>query len=418
MRQHLLLSSLRGRFGLNDVGVLALVGGALCAIHILTAPFKPSLAFLAGFFLLPFALLAFAPIPWQWTGDDRRKTGLLRGLGQAILFNGLWIIPCLLFWGEATAPDPSALPPMGTPRPGAFAPVLGFGVFIWVLATGFGWIWAEKEATEAQERETAELLRERLEALVAARTEELSQKTRALEEALDALHHQSLTDPLTGLRNRRYLDLTLPEDVALACRAQRALGISAPERMAMNIDLVFLMVDMDHFKRVNDDFGHGAGDLVLCQLGEILRRAVRDTDSVIRWGGEEFLVVARNACREESPVLAERIRMQVSDWAFDIGQGRTLSLSCSVGYAVYPLTLGETDTIHWEDALDLADQCLYAAKRGGRNAWVGLAPNEQADLSQCTKAVLLDVEGALQKGLFKVHTSLIPARGIIWGHRG
>jgi len=402
MRRQLILATIRSRFRRYTTGMLALAGGAICGILIVTAPFKPSHASLAAFFLSPFALVALAPIPWQWTGDDRPLAGQPRGLLQALLFNWIWTLPFM------------ALPAPPGPPGAVFPPATGPATFVWAAVTGFGWLWSEKEAVEARERAAEINLRERLEVLVAERTKELSLKTHQVEEAMDSLKNQSLTDPLTGIKNRRYLSLTLPEDVAQVFRAQRTAARSSSQRLTLNIDLVFLMVDVDNFKEVNDNYGHGAGDLVLCRLAELLGRAVRDSDKVIRWGGEEFLVVARDACRADGHTLAERIRKEVAEMEFHIGQDQFIHCSCSVGFVVYPLIPGPEDSLSWQGAVDLADQCLYAAKRAGRNAWVGLTPNENVDPDLVPKASPLDIEQGLTQGLFRVHSSLAPGRELTW----
>jgi len=401
MRRQHLLATVKRRFNRDSLLTLVLAGGAICLIPILTAPFRPSLCFLASSFLAPFLLFALAPLPWQWTGDDRPKAGRVRGLLQALLINWIWVIP------------PFLAPP-GLPSAPGGRTAFGPAILVWVAVTGFGWFWSEKEAAEARERAAAVSLRVRLEGLVEERTRELSLKTIQLEEAMEALHTMSLTDPLTGLRNRRYLTLTLPEDVAQVFRTQRTFVRSGPQRLAQNIDMIFLMVDVDHFKVVNDTFGHWAGDQVLCQLAEVLVGATRDSDSVVRWGGEEFLIVARNACRTDAHLLAERVRSHVAEMDFHIGQDRPLRCSCSVGFVVYPLMPGLEDPLTWLEALDLADRCLYAAKRGGRNAWVGLTPRENEDPEQMPRESWMKIEEALDKGLYLVQTSLEGSQGLLW----
>lgn len=195
------------------------------------------------------------------------------------------------------------------------------------------------------------------------------QLTRELESSNRSLQEQSMTDPLTGLRNRRYVYSTIDKDVAAATRAHsvRAEGRPVPN----NSDLVFVMVDVDHFKRVNDTHGHPAGDAVLTQMAEILKGATRGSDAVIRWGGEEFLVVARHANREDAATLAERIRSNVARHPFHIPSGQALSLTCSVGFCAFPVSVDEP--LGWEQAVQLADQCLYLAKGQGRNRWRGHA---------------------------------------------
>jgi diguanylate cyclase (GGDEF)-like protein len=202
--------------------------------------------------------------------------------------------------------------------------------------------------------------------LVADRTHELAL-------ANEALRNQSLTDPLTGLRNRRFLDCSMPEWVATVQRQQRAVTCGDTERMRLNIDVVFIMLDIDHFKQVNDQHGHQAGDRVLQQFSAILRAVTRTTDSVARWGGEEFLIVARSAARADATTPVERIRKAVEDHVFDIGGGKSVRCTCSVGFSVYPLIPGDA-TFSWEQIVAIADACLYVTKQNGRNAWFGVVP--------------------------------------------
>ncbi|MBL0209417.1 MAG: diguanylate cyclase [Holophagaceae bacterium] len=204
------------------------------------------------------------------------------------------------------------------------------------------------------------------------------ERTRDLENANRALQDQTITDPLTGLRNRRFLQFQMPEEAAQAQRRHRLLSISRAERLDLNIDLLFLMVDIDHFKEVNDLFGHAAGDRVLGQVAQALQACIRDTDAAVRWGGEEFLVLARNTSRRESTILVERIRSAVALHPFDVGEGRILHRTCSIGYTCFPFIPEQPASLDWERVVEIADQCLYAAKQGGRDAWVGVYPSDDA----------------------------------------
>ncbi len=126
-----------------------------------------------------------------------------------------------------------------------------------------------------------------LEALVENRTAELAARTRELAAANESLRTLSLTDTLTGLRNRRFLKLTMPEYLAQVDRAHNRPE-TAPREAPANIDMMLAMLDLDHFKRVNDEYGHDAGDRVLVQIAALLRTAVRDMDTVARWGERSF----------------------------------------------------------------------------------------------------------------------------------
>ena len=209
-----------------------------------------------------------------------------------------------------------------------------------------------------------------LEHRVEARTRELQAVSTALQEKSHALEEASLTDPLTGLRNRRYFAAHIEADVANTL--QRHTAAAAEQRPASHADLVFFLIDIDHFKQVNDEFGHAAGDAVLMQVAERLRACFRDTDHLVRWGGEEFLVVSRGSERKLAATLAARAVAAISGYAFELPDRRRLRRSCSLGYAVFPLQTAFPHQVGWTETIDLADLALYAAKRAGRDGWVGI----------------------------------------------
>ncbi len=222
-----------------------------------------------------------------------------------------------------------------------------------------------------------------LEALVEARTRDLQLAHAAVEEA-------SMVDPLTGLKNRRYLSAFLPGELARCIRQQRAdQERNHDQRAAVqgrNIDLCVLIVDLDDFKGINDSHGHAGGDAVLRQVGQVMRATCRESDVVVRWGGEEFLILARNADRALAKVLASTVCDAVREHTFVLASGVELRMTCSVGFTAFPLVPGEPDNFGWEIAVDLADQCLYAAKKSGRDGWVGCLVQD---------TVRTDAEGAL-----------------------
>jgi diguanylate cyclase (GGDEF)-like protein len=209
---------------------------------------------------------------------------------------------------------------------------------------------------------------------VAATQEQLLEKNLELEQAYKALEDVSLTDQLTGLRNRRFFLQNVDADVAMSLRGYDAglhRALTECDLQAAN-DLVFFMVDLDHFKEVNDRYGHGAGDSILVQMQVRLREVFRESDYVIRWGGEEFLVLARATHRDEARVVAERMRRAVADRDFELPDGGRLSKTCSIGFACFPFLPEQPRLLSWSQVVELADQGLYIAKRSGRNAWAAL----------------------------------------------
>lgn len=214
--------------------------------------------------------------------------------------------------------------------------------------------------------------RDRLEAEVQARTADLQTLSAELQQRNREYERASLTDALTGLSNRRFAMQELPKEVALCLRRLEA---SPHEAESSGAGMVLFLIDIDHFKAINDQQGHAAGDAVLVQFAQRLREVFRASDHLVRWGGEEFLVVARETGREYAAELAERVRRRVADQPFLLDRGVAVRCTASIGFAPFPLLPALPLAAGWEEVVDLADRLLYAAKRGGRNAWLGVFPS-------------------------------------------
>jgi len=253
----------------------------------------------------------------------------------------------------------------------------------------------------------ADLDRYTLERSLGLSSEEMRELTQRLQAALEQLRKLSMTDELTGLMNRRFLNVAIREEVAMAIRTHRSQG-------SWTLDIAFVMVDIDHFKRVNDIHGHAEGDQVLIQASRLLSRACRDTDSVIRWGGEEFLIVARNLNRPDLGALCERIRLDVAARPFQIGRKEPIGLTCSLGAAVFPFLGTAPNAIPWEKVVALADTCLYAAKRSGRNAWVRIGSTEATSVQDLSPSLNRSIAHLVGAGRLELATSLPENAAIDW----
>jgi diguanylate cyclase (GGDEF)-like protein len=202
--------------------------------------------------------------------------------------------------------------------------------------------------------------RRQLEELVRERTDALEQANRNLEEA-------TFTDPLTQLRNRRYFVNQVGIDLAQVRRAY-AGGAVYPNR-----DLIFVMIDIDHFKEINDSHGHGAGDRVLCQYAALIESVIRESDYAVRWGGEEFLLVARQTEASQIASLAERIVERVRASRFQIDDaGSLIRSTCSVGLSHFPFFDGALDSLDYEQIVEICDAAVYMVKASGRDGWVAI----------------------------------------------
>lgn len=171
---------------------------------------------------------------------------------------------------------------------------------------------------------------------------------------MDALKESALRDAMTGLHNRRFLEEYMETLTAGATRRQTSLAV--------------LMMDVDYFKKVNDTYGHAAGDKMLKSLGSILTNSVRTSDLVIRYGGEEFLVLLQDSSAENAFTVAEKIRLAVENYKFQI-PGAILNKTISIGVANFP---DDADTL-WQ-TIKFADVALYKAKDSGRNKVIAFAP--------------------------------------------
>ena len=162
------------------------------------------------------------------------------------------------------------------------------------------------------------------------------------------LEHQSIRDSLTNLFNRRFMEIALDRELRRAIRHQKPLAV--------------LMLDIDHFKQLNDTYGHEAGDVVLREVAAVMRQAVRGEDTICRYGGEEFVAILPELCVDDALARAESIRHLVSELRL-YHRGESLrEITISIGIAVYPQNGESLDQL-----LSLADRALYEAKHMGRN---------------------------------------------------
>lgn len=202
-------------------------------------------------------------------------------------------------------------------------------------------------------------------------------KTRA-----DDLEVEALTDPLTGLNNRRYMRRLMHECISGA-------GADVGKRL-------FITIDVDLFKKLNDTYGHPVGDSILVKLAQILKSTFRDNDHVIRLGGEEFIVITSCSKGQHGEELAERVRKSVESSVFDAGASRSVPVTVSVGYCWI-----RADSIEsWAAALDLSDRALYEAKEAGRNQWRGYNVADEITQGQLI-GIPDNVEMLIEQGLMR-----------------
>ncbi len=249
------------------------------------------------------------------------------------------------------------------------------------------------------------------------RNEELEELVRQRTEALElsnlALEAISMTDPLTGLGNRRHLEQMLPNEVSRAQRRHRELLEGKLSQLPPDAKLAIVMLDIDRFKAVNDTYGHAGGDAVLAQVAERIRSVCRGTDMPVRWGGEEFLIVAHVADLDGACAFSERLAHLLREQPFKLPDGKDLLLTASVGFALFPFIATEPEAVPWDEAVAMADRCLYAAKASGRDRWVGVAAQDGV-LAEDTIGFRWDPERAVEEGVVILRAAE-GTRKLYWG---
>jgi diguanylate cyclase (GGDEF)-like protein len=264
-----------------------------------------------------------------------------------------------------------------------------FAIYAFLFGLALYAVWAAQQRRVKREADYAL----RLAGEVTARTAELAQRNLELEKVNKQLLEASVTDTLTGLGNRRFLQNTVT--ALLAAGTDRRAGVAGPQFM-------LLIVDLDHLKPINDQHGHEAGDRVLIQIAEILKHLCRASDIVVRWGGDEFVVLCSSADLSAAAILAERIRTSVAKQIFRVKEGVSARTSCSVGFAPYPFIAGAPERTSWEQSLALADAALYQAKLE-RNDWLGWSGTPlAAELPQLLEAIVRDHETLWRQGVLEV----------------
>jgi|GEM_PF-1094912 len=226
--------------------------------------------------------------------------------------------------------------------------------------------------------------------------QDIESNQRSLEAERTRYRDASMLDPLTGLYNRRYM----------------AQYISNEIHIGQSEDIVLMMIDIDHFKQINDQHGHQVGDDVLVQIARLLLDQCRQSDVAIRLGGEEFLLICRDSNTEVGNKIAERLRQKIATHHFTSDEP-PLTLTTSLGYCAFNLNQLEKQNFNWEKLLHIADLALYAAKENGRNRWIGLGWNNH-HLSQKSPLDSSEISQHIEKKTLSFFSDQLTKEDVIW----
>jgi diguanylate cyclase (GGDEF)-like protein len=227
--------------------------------------------------------------------------------------------------------------------------------------------------------------------------EKVKERTIQLEIANNELKELSLHDPLTGLHNRRYVYEYLNDLTNSFIHTKMAI-LSNWQKRDINIENnvfgVFL-IDIDHFKKVNDEYGHIAGDHVLLKMADTLKRLIRDDDYLVRWGGEEFIIILNKTKPEYLKSFSKKVLDQVGKTPVELVNKQIIYKTCSIGCVCLPFVASQPDALTLEETINLSDLAMYIAKENGRNRAVHI--NLQ-NTEKCTNDQLKEYVKNLARG--------------------
>jgi diguanylate cyclase (GGDEF)-like protein len=214
--------------------------------------------------------------------------------------------------------------------------------------------------------------------------DKVRERTIQLKFANEQLKELSLHDPLTNLHNRRYA-YEFVSDQAVKFIKDKVRSINNENKRTPsprdNVLGIFL-IDIDHFKDVNDTYGHKSGDNALVVFSDVLRKLIRKNDFIIRWGGEEILIILNNTSEQYLETFARKVLESVQAAPIEVAYGKQIHITCSIGYTEMPSNMSAPELFTLEQTINLSDFALYLAKEHGRNIAVHLSAREQVSLSQ------------------------------------
>ena len=229
-------------------------------------------------------------------------------------------------------------------------------------------------------------------AVVAVLARRLRVRNQMLSASNEQLRIQAEIDPLTGLSNRHHLQAVMAE------------------RPGPGLEGTLYLLDVDHFKQINDQCGHAGGDTVLVEIARRLRQVLRDDDLIVRWGGEEFLVLVRPLPQAEAEALAQRLLCALAD-APVMHEGRPVPVAASIGFGLFPLRTSTPAIdleIPWERAISLADTAMYMAKAHGRNGACSIASVAAATMAD-VEEIIEQLEKSVGEGRVELRFQHGPA---------
>ena len=236
--------------------------------------------------------------------------------------------------------------------------------------------------------------------------QKVKERTTQLNDANEKLKELSFHDPLTSLHNRRYAFEYANDKITQFIKTKKtAMNTNEKRQLSVQGSVVgVILIDIDHFKEVNDDYGHSAGDNVLITISNILKNMIRSEDIVVRWGGEEFLIILYNTKLEYIENFSKKVLKQIKETPIKVSEDKSIHKTCSLGCVEMPLVVDTPDLLSMEQMVNLSDYALYYAKEHGRNCAAHFKLIKQPENAEDVKKYLINLSRSdqLNKEYFNI----------------
>ena len=236
----------------------------------------------------------------------------------------------------------------------------------------------------------------------------LSEQRYLSERLENQLENISVNDQLTGFKSKQYLKKHINSELENIAKTWVADdGIAG-------VYLGVFAVDIDNLAMINKEHGHLCGNEVLKQAADCLKTISYGTDTLVRWQGATLLILSRGIEKREQMIMAEKIRSIIASRKFDLGNGASIDVTCSVGFGRFPFLGDPNEVITWEQLIYVINRALKVAKNNSRNAWLGIYTNQFSHPQEIRAQITTNLSGLLASGQLDYVSSIPKSNKIDW----
>lgn len=236
----------------------------------------------------------------------------------------------------------------------------------------------------------------------------LSEQRYQVELLSSKLDQSSMDDQLTGFRTRSYLKASIQQEL------DSILSTWRDKTELQGVYLGVFAVDIDNLATINQQYGQLCGNEVIKQLADCLRTICYGTDTLVRWQGATLVILSRGIEKREQMLLAEKIRNIVASRKFDLGNGSTIDVTCSIGFTRFPFTENIQLPLTWEQIIYVAEKALAVAKKNSRNAWIGIFANQFTRSAELESKLASDLPALIVSGQLDYVSSIPKSKKLLW----